>query len=152
MGVTKAAKFLNFKAPEVVFFGAHELPNQAISSLYHRQNNLIVFNDDWLLASDEFEILASAFHESRHAYQFDSIKKKKNESQETLDLWEKEFEGYISPTDTLDVVQDSPYLRQSIEIDAIAFAHFLLFKLFDLKTVIPEPIKEAVLARVASYK
>ena len=30
MGVTKAAKFLDMKAPEVVFFGAHELPNQAI--------------------------------------------------------------------------------------------------------------------------
>ena len=44
-------------------------------------------------------------------------------------------------------IDDQRYLSQEIEIDAIAFAHWLVKKELDLKTIIPEVIKEKVLER-----
>lgn len=42
-------------------------------------------------------------------------------------------------------MDDETYLTQEIEIDAIAFAHWLVKKEFDMKTVIPELIKKVYL-------
>ena len=41
-------------------------------------------------------------------------------------------------------IDDESYLKQEIEIDAIAFAHKMMLKHFKLKTVIPDCIKEKV--------
>ena len=38
-------------------------------------------------------------------------------------------------------IDDVEYLKQEIEIDAIAFAHKMMLEHFDVKTVIPEVIK-----------
>ena len=37
---------------------------------------------------------------------------------------------------------------EDIEIDAIAFAHYYMDKLFDVKTIIPEDIKKDVLKKI----
>ena len=45
------------------------------------------------------------------------------------------------PSGTNNEIDDSNYLKQEIEVDAIAFAHWLVKKEFNVKTVIPELVK-----------
>lgn len=49
---------------------------------------------------------------------------------------------------TTNTIDDQSYLTQEIEVDAILFAHWLVKKEFELKTVIPEVIKERILAKL----
>ena len=86
----------------------------------------------------------NCFHETRHAYQHHSIKKGINESKATLEQWKNEFESYNNPSGENEPLSDIDYLKQSIEIDAIRFAHIQMKDLFDVKTVIPEPIKHLI--------
>ena len=41
-------------------------------------------------------------------------------------------------------IDDELYLKQEIEIDAIAFAHKMMLEHFELRTVIPISIKDKV--------
>lgn len=79
------------------------------------------------------------------------VKTGTKESQETLEIWSHEINNYEMPSGTNKEDDDQKYLKQEIEIDAIAFAHWLIKKEFDLKTYIPEMIKEDVLTKVIRY-
>lgn len=96
------------------------------------------------------ELCCTAFHEVRHIYQF-----------VVLDFEEKDgfyFNVPVSIKDKWRIEQlnykvsekyeDEDYLCQDIEIDAIAFSHYLIKRLFDAITVIPEVIKQQVSMRV----
>lgn len=48
-------------------------------------------------------------------------------------------------------IDDSNYLKQEIEVDAIAFAHWLVKKEFNVKTVIPNIIKDKVAKLILSF-
>jgi hypothetical protein len=50
--------------------------------------------------------------------------------------------SYNSPTKK--DIPEEEYLRQKIEIDAIAFAHFQMKKIYNVKSFIPTIIKEEV--------
>jgi len=92
--------------------------------MYLPDHNLILFNQDWLAVAKLEEVILTAFHETRHAYQKSQIDEipnlKHKENPETVAKWRREFEKYYRPSDEY---QDDPgYLEQEIEKDAIAFS------------------------------
>jgi hypothetical protein len=147
-GVRKASNILNITPPEVYFANGFDFPNPKISSIYRYKENMIIFNEDWVNRSHQVEVIITAFHETRHAYQYHCIKTKSKEDIETIKVWEKEFNQYERPSGKNTPKSDTDYLNQSIEIDAIAFAYQLMKELFDVEIKIPKEIKDAVILRL----
>ena len=94
----------------------------------------------------------TCFHETRHAYQYHCIKTNSIEDEETIKIWKREFEGYNKPSGKNTPTDDSPYLKQAIEIDAIAFAYQQMKELFDVVVRIPDEIKSQVENRILELK
>ncbi len=140
IGVQAASKILQIKEPSIYFNKSTDFSNPNISSFYHKSTHSIVFNEDWAAQVDELEIIVTCFHETRHAYQYHCIKTNSIEDEETIKIWKREFEGYNKPSNTNDSKNDEAYLKQAIEIDAIAFAYHHMKELFDVKVKIPEEI------------
>ncbi|PKK99772.1 MAG: hypothetical protein CVV57_01590 [Tenericutes bacterium HGW-Tenericutes-2] len=151
IGIQAASKILNITPPEVYFASGSDFPNPEISSIYRHKDNEIIFNEDWINRSNELEILVTAFHETRHAYQNHCIKTKSREDIETINVWEKEFHQYTIPSGKNTPKSDIDYLKQSIEIDAIAFAYHQMKELFDVEVKIPKLIKIQVFDRTDSF-
>jgi len=86
IGIQAASKILNITPPEVYFAGGSYFPNPEISSIYRHKDNEIIFNEDWINRSNELEIMVTAFHETRHAYQYHCIKTKSREDIETINV------------------------------------------------------------------
>lgn len=147
IGTQIVSELLNFPTPELYIIEELKLLNKEITAIYSFKNNEIIFNEDWINRSEWIEVLITVFHEMRHAYQGYCVRTKTRESAETLKLWEDEINGYTMPSGKNNEIDDQRYLSQEIEIDAIAFAHWLVKKELDLKTIIPEVIKEKVLER-----
>src|SRR5690554_2661880 len=143
-GVRIASKILNIPEPEVYFITADNLPSKEITAIFLFDEYEIIFNEDWLAEVPWIEVMVTCFHESRHAYQAYSINNEVNENDITLTLWKKEFDSYNNPTGDNTPISDVEYLRQSIEVDAIRFAHDKIKELFNVKTLIPEIIKDLV--------
>jgi len=87
----------------------------------------------------------------RHAYQGYCISTQSRESQSTLDKWEYETLNYIMPSGKNNEIDDELYLKQEIEIDAIAFAHKMMLEHFELRTVIPISIKDKVTIKLGYW-
>lgn len=66
----------------------------------------------------------------------------KNIDLEMIEIWKSEMNNYNQPT-TKDVSEEF-YLKQEIEVDAIAFAHYQMNLLFEVKTFIPNIIRDKV--------
>ena len=147
-GVYDASKTLKIIKPQVHFAEAVDFPNPEITSVYSHAKNYIIFNEDWLEKSSDHEILITAFHETRHAYQYYCIQRSVIEDIEIVKVWEKEFFNYTTPSEQNTPLSDLDYLKQSIEIDAIAFAYDQMKKLYNVKVMIPNEIKDLVLKRV----
>lgn len=143
-------KILNFLAPELFIVEQNQLPKSEITGMYKFDDNKIIFNEDWVLRSDWTEVIITAFHEMRHAYQGYCIRTQIREPQPTLDKWEYETLNYIMPSGKNNEIDDELYLKQEIEIDAIAFAHKMMLDHFDLRTVIPNSIKDRVAIKLGS--
>lgn len=141
IGVEAATKILKIPFPEVFFASSSNFPNPEISSIYRHKNNEIIFNEDWLNRSNELEIMITALHETRHAYQKFCIDTRSREDIKTIEAWEKEFNQYKQPSGKNTPTDDSSYLKQEIEIDAVAFAYQQMKELFDVEVKIPEEIK-----------
>ena len=146
-GVKIAAKILNFPAPELYIMEQSNLPNKDITGMYRFKENEIIFNEDWVLRSNWTEVIITAFHEMRHAYQGYCIRTRSRETKKILDIWEYETLNYIMPSGKNNEIDDESYLKQEIEIDAIAFAHKMMFEHFDVKTIIPDSIKNLIMSK-----
>jgi hypothetical protein len=89
------------------------------------------------------EVQVACFHESRHAYQWKVINSEYTGTEDveshTIQKWKDEMSNSNSPTKK--DIPEEEYLKRSIEIDAIAFAHRMMLELFDLKTFVPDLIK-----------
>lgn len=89
------------------------------------------------------EIMITCFHESRHAFQWKVIIGEYTGIEVvdslTIQKWKDEMNHYNSTTKK--DIPEEEYLKQEIEIDAIAFAHKMMAEHFDVKIVIPECIK-----------
>ena len=151
-GVQIVSELLNFSIPELYIIEETKLPNKEITGIYSFKSNEILFNEDWIKRSEWIEVLITVFHEMRHAYQGYCVRTKTRESTETLKAWETEINGYIMPSGKNNEIDDQSYLTQEIEIDAIAFAHWIVKKEFDLKTVIPVIIQREVNEKIKSFE
>lgn len=129
--VSIASKILEIEKPEVDFVDSEFLHSSSITSMYVPNHNLILFNQDWLSVAKLDEVVLTAFHETRHAYQkaqIDGIPYlKQKENPETIAKWKQEFDAYYRPSD--EYVDDPEYLEQEIEKDAIAFSQMWLRKI-----------------------
>lgn len=143
-GIKIASNLLNIPEPSIYFVSSDELPNKEVTAVFRHKNYEVIFNEDWLAEVPWIEVMVTCFHESRHAYQAYSINNEVNENDITLTLWKKEFDSYNNPTGDNTPISDVEYLRQSIEVDAIRFAHDKIKELFNVKTLIPEIIKDLV--------
>lgn len=138
--VNRCGVILNIPKPNVEL---HKFDNGEISAIFILSTYTILVNTLWLDSANPIEIFITICHEIRHAYQFyrvnNPIAAKENE--EILQKKKEEFDNYCYP-------QDERFLEQEIEIDAIAFAHFMTLKYLGERTVIPESIKEKVYLRI----
>ncbi|MDD3122435.1 MAG: hypothetical protein PHC62_02845 [Candidatus Izemoplasmatales bacterium] len=154
MGIKIASELLHISSVCTDFLGEDFFGGKQISSLFIPSIYKIVFNTLWMEKVNMEEVLASAFHETRHAYQKRCVDfRNRNdfkEDKETINLWENEFWDYAIPKDGTKC--NESYLHQSIEIDAIAFSHMLLLHLFSIKTVIPKSVKDQVIERIADIQ
>ena len=152
MGVKMASKILGITQVNVDFFEGSTFTKNGGASIFSPEKYLITFNLDWISNAEMTEVLSIAFHETRHAYQKLNTDfhpgLKYTEKKETVDSWRKDFLSYKNPG----VEMASDYLRQSIEIDAIAFSHYLLNELFHSQTLIPDEIKEEVDSIIKGYQ
>jgi len=123
---------------------ANRLLNKEITALFKFESYEIIFNEDWVLNVPWIEVMVTCFHETRHAYQSYSIKHGINESKDILETWKKEQANYNSPSCENKPLSDIEYLRQSIEVDVIRFAHIQIKELFNVKTIIPDIIKDLI--------
>ena len=64
----------------------------------------------------------------------------------SIQKWKQEMSNYNQPTKK--DIPEEEYLKQEIEIDAIAFAHKMMLEHFGVKTVIPSLIMKTVEKRL----
>jgi hypothetical protein len=150
--VKKISEMLKIPSPEVYIKDSKYFPNINVSSMYLNAIDSIVFNESWIKDIDSMEVVATAIHETRHAYQAYCVKHHVYESDETIQAWKDSFEYYVKPIESLDPKDHTDYLNQSIEIDAIAFAYQIMLHWFELKLMFPDTIKDKVLERVTDIK
>jgi|SRR5690554_4834807 len=131
-GVQIACKLLDIPEPQVLFAKSTTNKTKHITGIFTPKEYRIFFNEDWVLNSSEAEVLLFCFHESRHAYQYYSVKNNINETSETLEIWRKQLlDDYKSPHGELNDYHE--YLQQSIESDAIRWSTNKLGELFGVK-------------------
>ncbi|RJX23868.1 MAG: hypothetical protein C4537_07790 [Acholeplasma sp.] len=142
-----ASKILDLSEIEVVFKPAMAFHNPEINALFNGQYYSITFNEDWLCHAKYEEIILTALHETRHAYQKAVIEfpdlMNSHVKPEIVKQWKMDFEAYKKPYESS--VYD--YQSQSIEIDAIAFTYLAMVSFFSIKPIIPETIYEQVMDR-----
>lgn len=152
-GTTLAARILGIETPDVQFFYNQDFTNKGINSIFLKEKYIIAFNEEWIEQANQLEIQVTCFHESRHAFQWKVINGEYTETEVvnslTIQKWIYEMGNYNSPTQKN--IPEEEYLKQAIEIDAIAFAHYQMNKLFEVKTVIPDIIKDKVERRILSF-
>lgn len=142
-----ASRILDLSEIEVVFKPARAFHNPEINALFNDRYYSITFNEDWLCHAKHEEIVLTALHETRHAYQKAVIEfpdlMNSQVKPEIVMQWKMDFEAYKKPYESS--VDD--YHNQSIEIDAIAFTYLVMDSFFSIKPVIPETIYEQVMER-----
>jgi hypothetical protein len=70
------------------------------------------------------------------------------ENRETVAAWKKEFEEFNERAKNPSISR----LKQSIEIDAIGYAHYWMAVLFGVKTLIPDEIKEDINSIIVKFQ
>lgn len=142
-----ASRILGLSEIEVVFKPAMAFHDPEINALFNGQYYSITFNEDWLCHAKYEEIVLTALHETRHAYQKAMIEfpelMRSYVKPEVITQWKIDFEAYKSPAES----RPYAYLIQSIEIDAIAFSYVAMNSFFSIKPIIPEVIYEKVMDR-----
>lgn len=147
-GVQIASKALEIPVPQISFISQSQLPNLTITAMYLQETKEIIFNEEWVIQANWLEVIATSFHECRHAYQHYCVATSSREDKDIRENWAKELSRYFQPNADKPQEHDVDYLQQSIEIDAIAYTHKLVYALFNQNTSIPERIKNAVENRV----
>ncbi|MFH1693342.1 MAG: hypothetical protein ABH890_03560 [Bacillota bacterium] len=145
-GVALAARILNIKTPDVQFFNDKKYNEKGINAVFLKDKMIIAFNEIWISSANILEIQTTCFHETRHVFQYlvvsGKYKGKEIIEQARINTWKKDMENYEKPSGVLE--NDDDYLKQHIEIDAIAFAHHYMNQIFHVKTIIPEIVQNEV--------
>lgn len=123
-GVLYATRTLGIPAVPVYFLSRKKLGQKSITGIFLPDQEGIIFCLGWLISADSVEILMTAFHEARHAYQRNQIKSLENgvtkEPIEVVQRWQTEFQTYHRASDSK--TDDPQYLEQEVERDACDFA------------------------------
>jgi hypothetical protein len=142
-GTTLAAQILGIETPDVQFFYNQDLTEKGINSIFLKDKYIIAFNEEWIEQANQVEILITCFHESRHALQWKVITGEYTGTEVidpmTIHKWKDEMSNYNSPTKK--DIPEEEYLKQAIEIDAIAFAHKMMLEHFGVRTYVPNMIE-----------
>jgi len=143
-GTGLATRILGIERPDVQFFYNHGMTAKGINSVFLKEEFIIAFNEEWIEQADPMEIQVTCFHESRHAFQWKCINDecRTEIDQETIQIWKEEMYNYNQPTQS--DIPEQDYLKQKIEIDAIAFAHKMMLEFFNVRTVIPDCILKEI--------
>ena len=151
-GVKIASRILKIPTPEVNFISVENLPNKEITAVFTFEEYEIIFNKDWVLNVPWIEVMVTCFHETRHAYQYLQIIKSSTlkfiEQELVLTEWKRGFETYQMPESN----KFSLYLKNPIEIDAIAFSTLLVERLFKTTVSVPVSIRQDVIIRRRQIK
>jgi len=130
----------------VQFFNDLNLTKKGINSIFLKDKWIIAFNEAWIESANHLEIQVTSFHETRHAFQYLVVtgEYKGNEAidPQIISQWKQEIANYEQPSGVLQ--NDEDYLKQEIEIDAIAFTHKHMKVLYGVKTVIPKIIEKDI--------
>lgn len=158
--IEKAKTFLP-AAPmplEVIFehIGEGTFYEKSNGAVFSPSRKAIVINIEWYEHAEEQDLKYLIWHETRHAYQRTQIGLYQqglptDEVRKRVKKWAYEFEHYI---------QNSPeyeqaHMNQDIEIDAYAFALYLLFMICpnedgSIDIGLPPSIEDEVLRRVSA--
>jgi len=151
-GTGLAARILGIETPDVQFFYNQDLKAKGINSIFLKEGYIIAFNEEWIEQANPMEIQITCFHEARHAFQWKCIngEYRTKIDQETIQTWKEEMSNYNQPTQS--DIPEQDYLKQKIEIDAIAFAHYQMDKLFNVKSPIPDMIAKEVQCKLFQYE
>ena len=112
--------------------------------MYLQATREILFNEEWVLQSNWLEVIATSFHECRHAYQHYCVETKTRENDDTISQWARELSTYFQPDTDKPQELDVDYLQQSIEIDAIGYTHDQMKQHFNVVTVLPDCLKKRI--------
>ena len=111
-----ASALLGLSGLEVVFKTEDAFPNKSVNALFLQDYYGIVFNETWIVSASLEEVVITALHETRHAYQKANIDFPflfiDCETRDTIEQWKKDFEDYKVPKSH----EDNDYHKQSIEI------------------------------------
>ena len=151
VGFMYASKLLGLKGLELIFEDESAFKETYVHSKYIKEAYIVSLKEQWVEKATKSSILATVFHEVRHAYQNAQIEFpqafKFKESSETLSTWKYEFEHYQAASETGGLEESIEYSKQAVEIDAVAFELVLLEHLFGYKINPHESIKTEVEAR-----
>ena len=132
-GILIASKELGIKPIDYAIDQEEVLKSKDLTGLYVPNEEILIFNSDWIEEANINDILLVVFHEMRHYYQhkqIDLLNKgiNLNEDRLVVDRWKIEFDKYKSPF----IDDQKAYLEQEVEKDAIMFSKELLNKVFKL--------------------
>jgi len=120
--VQYASDTLGLSEIEVHFKPKSFFHYEEVSAIFNEKLYYIIFNEDWMAGALPEEIVLTALHETRHAYQKANIDFPQffvgKETEETINQWKKDFENYNKPHE----YNLSEYASQTIEKDATEFA------------------------------
>jgi len=151
-GTGLAARILGIETPEVQFFYNLDLTEKGINSVFLKEKYIIAFNEEWIEQANQLEIQITCFHETRHAFQWKCICGEVSSGdidQKDIIAWKKEMSEYTQPS--TGEIPEEAYLKQEIEIDAIAFAHYQIKKLYNVNSIVPKAIKAEVEYQISKF-
>lgn len=126
--VELASRILGLSEVLVKFKPESAFLNSEINAIFDDKYYIIYFNETWLNKASANEIMVTALHETRHAYQKANIDFPEffvgRESKKTIRQWKRCFDIYQMPSKNNE--NDAKYLNQEIEKDAIAYAKQVL--------------------------
>lgn len=120
--------------------------SQNSDAVFLKGSYTIVINEDWLEEVGVVEFTATILHETRHAYQCAQVDfydyMQYQEPKEKIRQWKLELQNYV-PTSG-DEHNDLFYMKQSVEIDAVAFEMKMMKDLLDIDLTPHKMIAEDV--------
>lgn len=146
VAVKKACEVLQIEEPEVVFYKTDGNDNLNIRSVFFKENYQIGFDSEALEVAHPFQIAAAAYHEARHAFQWQVVNDLYT-GNEVVDIitkksWLNDFMNYDSPS--INKTQDKEYLSQAIEVDAVMFAYYQWKDIIDIDILIPKELEDLI--------
>ncbi|MFA7105722.1 MAG: hypothetical protein WC154_00325 [Candidatus Izemoplasmatales bacterium] len=144
IAVKKACEILQIEEPEVVFYKTEGKDDLNIRSVFFKEKYQIGFDSDALKVAHTFQIAAAAYHESRHAFQWQVVNDLYTGNEVvniiTKKSWMNDFMNYDSPS--IDEKEEKEYLSQSIEVDAVMFAYQQWKDIIDKDILIPKGFED----------